>query len=80
MMAYLYTNHLPHLFANRTSTDIFLTEYNIIFHVYIYYQVYGSLPKTSNTLNIRTLKILPKVISKCSLKSRTVANFQKLNF
>ena len=41
---------------------------------------YGSLPKTSNTLNIRTPKNIAKSNSKCSLKSRTVANFQKLNF
>ena len=40
---------------------------------------YGSVAKTSNTVNIRTPKI-PKIISKCSLKSRTVANFQTSNF
>ena len=38
---------------------------------------YCSLPKTANTLNIRTLKIIAKDNLKWSLKSRTVANFQK---
>ena len=42
--------------------------------------VYGSLPKTSNTLNIQTPKIIAKYNFKISLKSRTVADFQKLNF
>ena len=56
-----------------TYSDLLITRTGINFLTVVYLKL-----RTPEIFEHQ--KLLPNIISKCSLKSRTAANFQKLNF